>query len=70
MFDSQTTSFDIGDMVENTSLQGTKGIVIQKDAQDFFFRVDWLIKDEDSGDPVITTHSLMELRRLSRPARC
>ena len=66
----QNDNINIGDMVENISLRGTKGIVIQKDATDFFFRVDWLIKDEGDGEPMVTTNSLMDLRVLSRPARC
>ena len=63
-------NIDIGDMVENVTVQGTKGIVIQKDPSDLFFKVEWLVQDEEERGPLITTNTVMDLRLIARPARC
>tara|TARA_R100000808_G_scaffold11440_1_gene29362 strand:+ start:1589 stop:1804 length:216 start_codon:yes stop_codon:yes gene_type:complete len=63
-------NINIGDLVENITVQGTKGIVIQKDPSDLFFKVEWLVKDEEERGPLITTNTVMDLRVIARPARC
>ena len=65
-----TMGFEIGDMVENTTVRGTRGIVTERDPSGIFFKVEWIVKDEEERGPLITTNSVMDLRLLSPPIRC
>ena len=71
LFEQNSTEyFDIGDMVENISVPGSQGIVIQKDSNDIFYKIDWLLKEEGEIPPLISAHTYLDLRRISQPKLC